>query len=199
MRTLEGNGYKNITGLKRQFAIEVDDYSEKETLLKSIFDIARIGQTEFFALNIDLVKQLLSSFEGTIIYPAEETKEEVFNEATEIIEDQKYAKLVPDGNYYLERKLKKDGNVAVKARMDVVDGVFYIRSGEQVSTIEGVGLSPGIRGLRDDYVNEGVVSSDVPFSSPSGAASFVIGASCNGWKNWKTKDNRPLDSFRRSS
>ena len=30
MRFLEANGYYNISGLKRFFAIEVDDYDEKE-------------------------------------------------------------------------------------------------------------------------------------------------------------------------
>lgn len=32
MRFLESNGYANITGLKREFAIEVDGYDEKEKL-----------------------------------------------------------------------------------------------------------------------------------------------------------------------
>ena len=32
MRFLEANGYYNVVGLKRLFAIEVADYSEKETL-----------------------------------------------------------------------------------------------------------------------------------------------------------------------
>ena len=31
MNYLEKNGYNNITGLKRQFAIEVEDYNLKET------------------------------------------------------------------------------------------------------------------------------------------------------------------------
>lgn len=37
MYNLESNGYKNVTGLKREFAIEVEDYDEKETLLDDIF------------------------------------------------------------------------------------------------------------------------------------------------------------------
>ena len=32
MRFLESNGYANITGLKREFAIEVDGYDDKESL-----------------------------------------------------------------------------------------------------------------------------------------------------------------------
>ena len=37
MYQLEGNGYSNVVGLKRKFAIEVDDYDDKETLLQNIF------------------------------------------------------------------------------------------------------------------------------------------------------------------
>lgn len=33
MYNLEKNGYSNVVGLKRAFAIEVDDYDEKEALL----------------------------------------------------------------------------------------------------------------------------------------------------------------------
>jgi hypothetical protein len=33
MYSLERNGYFNVVGLKRRFAIEVDDYDEKELLL----------------------------------------------------------------------------------------------------------------------------------------------------------------------
>lgn len=33
MYNLERNGYFNVTGLKRTFAIEIDDYNEKEPML----------------------------------------------------------------------------------------------------------------------------------------------------------------------
>lgn len=74
MRNLEHNGYSNVTGLKRVFAIEVDDYIEKESLLHTIFEKSRVGDTELFSLDLNIAKQLLSSFEGTVIYPKEETK-----------------------------------------------------------------------------------------------------------------------------
>ena len=69
MRNLEHNGYSNVTGLKRVFAIEVDDYIEKESLLHTIFEKSRVGDTELFSLDLNIAKQLLSSFEGTVIYP----------------------------------------------------------------------------------------------------------------------------------
>ena len=33
MRYLERNGYNNVTGLKRHFAIKVEEYDEKEIML----------------------------------------------------------------------------------------------------------------------------------------------------------------------
>ena len=83
MYSLERNGYSNVVGLKRHFAIEVEDYDAKEILLDEIFSKSRVPNTELFALDIDLVVQLLSSFDGKQIYPKTETKEEVFQKATE--------------------------------------------------------------------------------------------------------------------
>ncbi len=37
MRHLENNGYHNVVGLKRFFAIELEDYDDKESLLHEIF------------------------------------------------------------------------------------------------------------------------------------------------------------------
>lgn len=34
MRFLEANGYYNVVGLKRFFAIELDDYDDKESLIQ---------------------------------------------------------------------------------------------------------------------------------------------------------------------
>lgn len=82
MRLLEKNGYYNICGLKRQFAIEVDDYDEKEQLIHNIFNKSQIGDSELFSIDIDLAKQFLSAFDGKIIYP-KESKEKIFTAATE--------------------------------------------------------------------------------------------------------------------
>lgn len=55
MYNLERNGYSNVVGLKRYFAIEVDDYDAKESLLDEIFSKSRVPNTELFALDIALV------------------------------------------------------------------------------------------------------------------------------------------------
>ena len=80
MRNLEANGYYNVVGLKRAFAIELDDYQEKESLLHEIFNRQRIGESELFALDVELAKQLLLSFEGNVIFPKEVNKDKDFEE-----------------------------------------------------------------------------------------------------------------------
>ena len=37
MYQLEHNGYRNVTGLKRRFAIEVNNYHDKELLIQEVF------------------------------------------------------------------------------------------------------------------------------------------------------------------
>lgn len=80
MRFLEANGYYNVAGLRRYFAIELDDYDEKESLLHEIFSKHQVGNSELFALDQDLVRQLLLSFDGKVIYPEKIDKEKEFDE-----------------------------------------------------------------------------------------------------------------------
>ena len=197
MYHLEHNGYSNVVGLKRRFAIEVEGYDDKEKLLDDIFSKSRVPNTELFALDIDLVIQLLSSFEGDQIYPKEETKAEVFEEASRERAEKRDAEAVPDGTYHMNRKLKKDGNVAWEASMDVEEGTFIIRKGQRASLVEGAGLQEGIREARLANLDEdGIVMDDVTFNSPSSAGCFITGASCNGWTTWKNKKGQLIDIYR---
>jgi hypothetical protein len=84
MRYLEANGYYNVAGLKRFFAIELEDYADKEKLLHEIFSKHKVAESELFALDMDLVKQLLLSFEGKVVFPVETNKEKDFEEITNI-------------------------------------------------------------------------------------------------------------------
>lgn len=84
MRFLESNGYYNVVGLKRFFAIELDDYAEKETLLHDIFDKHRVGESELFALDQELVRELLLSFKGDVVYPENINQEEEFDAVSEV-------------------------------------------------------------------------------------------------------------------
>lgn len=82
MRFLEANGYFNVAGLKKYFAIELEDYDDKEALLHEIFNKHQVGTSELFALDQELIKQLLLSFEGKIVYPEKIGKEEEFDAVT---------------------------------------------------------------------------------------------------------------------
>ena len=88
MNFLENNGYYNVTGLKREFAIEVDNYAYKEKLLHRVLRNNRIADSELFSLNLEEAKQLLSALDGVIIYPDETvSKEEIFVEITDDLEE----------------------------------------------------------------------------------------------------------------
>lgn len=198
MNHLENNGYQNVTGLKRYFAIEVEDYDAKEQLLDEIFSKSRLGKTELFALDINLVTQLLASFEGRQVFPATESKAEIFDEATEKHAQKLESSVVPNGTYYLEFRQGKSKE-KIRASMDVEDGSFIIRAGQRVSLAEKASLPKPVRQRREVNVNsKGVVSKDVTFTSPSLAGEFVLGRSCNGWVNWKTADGELIDVFRKT-
>ena len=90
MYNLERHGYNNVVGLKREFAIELDDYDEKEKLLDDIFSKSRVLNSELFALDLDLVIQLLSSFEGRQVYPVDRTKKQLLTR----LQKQELSKLI---------------------------------------------------------------------------------------------------------
>lgn len=99
MYTLERNGYNNVTGLRREFAIEVERYGEKERMLADIFAKARVPGSELFALDINLAIELLASFEGRQIYPktSTESKSKVFDDAAKNHQENTDIQCIPDG------------------------------------------------------------------------------------------------------
>ena len=135
MYNLEHDGYRNVTALKRTFAIEVEDYDEKEALLHTIFEKSRLADTELFAIDVNIVIQLLSSFDGDMIYPKAETKDSVFDEAA----DNSKGKLIPNGKYMFTRKKKSD-NKMIKATAVVQNGCWTLLKG----SILGITENPGV-------------------------------------------------------
>ena len=69
MTILEQNGYWNVSGLKRFFAVKVDDYDEKEKLIHTVFSKSQVANSELFALDKFIAKDMLEAFEGEQIYP----------------------------------------------------------------------------------------------------------------------------------
>ncbi len=69
MQILEQNGYWNVSGLKRFYAVRVNDYDKKEKLIHTIFSKSQVANSELFALDKQIAKELLESFDGEQIYP----------------------------------------------------------------------------------------------------------------------------------
>lgn len=192
MYNLERNGYSNVVGLKRHFAIEVEDYDEKEIMLDDIFSKSRLENTELFALDENLVVQLLSSFEGNQIYPKpdEMSKNEVFDDAT--VKKDKYK--LPDGIYVFSRKPK--GKEVPKAKMKVQQGKFIVLKGSEVLGYRGKGKIP--KDLQNAKIKDGILQEDVVCNSPSIAGQLVIGMENNGWVSWKDSKGNYIDEYRKN-
>lgn len=193
MYNLERHGYNNVVGLKRRFAIEVDDYDEKEALLDSLFEKSRLHNSELFALDVDMVIQLLSSFDGKQIYPQDETKEQTFTAATENRRVKADMALIPDGIYYLNEFKKGFGDI--KAKMKVESGVFTVLKGSSCCPVTA-SWAPAPR-VAAVIVNN-ILEEDMECNSPSTAAWIPMGQASNGWMCWKTADGQPIDVFRQS-
>lgn len=192
MYSLEHHGYSNVVGLKRHFAIEVDNYDSKEILLDEIFSKSRVPNTELFALDIGLVVQLLSSFDGKKIYPVEDTKEGIFKKATAERSLKADWDKVPDGEYHLKENKKGFGKV--EAIMCVVDGLFVVKKGSVCAPTKE-GYVPEAR--KNAIIKDNILQEDVECVSPSTASWIAMGGSYNGWDLWKNEEELPIDIYRK--
>jgi len=196
MYILESNGYKNVAGLKRHFAIEVEDYDEKEVLLDTIFSKSRVPGTELFAIDVNLVVQLLSSFDGTQVYPSEETRQETFETVTEIRETSK----LPDGLYIMSFKSKSHDNAIRKASLKKENGSLILLAGSAMEPVGNSVLPKGwVRAKEDAGKDENdILLKDVVCSSLSMASSIVLGHSSNGWTSWQNGEGQLIDVYRKN-
>jgi len=198
MYHLEHNGYCNVTALKRSFAIEVDNYDEKEAMLHTIFEKSQVSDTELFALDVNIVTQLLTSFDGTIIYPKTETKADIFDSA---VENQK-SKLLPNGTYTFKRKKKSDNKI-VNAIAEINNGKWTLKKGSLIGMTEDVGVPQKAKAIRATLQLDanGVLLEDAELGecSPSISGAIVMNQSNNGWINWKDKDGNSIDIYRKKN
>ena len=192
MYQLERNGYFNVVGLKRKFAIEVEDYDEKEKLLDEIFAKSNVQGSELFSLDVDLVVQLLSSFEGKQIYPEAMTKEEVFIAATEEHKIKEDWARIPDGKYYLSQTVKGFGKVT--ATMIVSDGKLSVEKGSICAPAKE-GWIPEAR--KNAQIKDNVLLETTDANSPSTAGWIALGHANNGWSVWKDENGQPIDLYRK--
>lgn len=191
MYNLERHGYNNVVGLKREFAIELDDYDEKEKLLDDIFSKSRVLNSELFALDLDLVIQPLSSFEGRQVYPVDRTKETTFDEATKARAVKVDWEKVPDGYYYLNETRKGFG--VVTATMKVEDGMFTVLKGSICAPTKSEWM-PDAR--KSALIENDTLLEDVSCNSPSTAGWVVLGNANNGWTVWKNESGDSIDIYR---
>lgn len=191
MYNLERHRYNNVVGLKREFAIELDDYDEKEKLLDDIFSKSRVLNSELFALDLDLVIQLLSSFEGRQVYPVDRTKETTFDEATKARAVKVDWEKVPDGYYYLNETRKGFG--VVTATMKVEDGMFTVLKGSICAPTKSEWM-PDAR--KSALIENDTLLEDVSCNSPSTAGWVVLGNANNGWTVWKNESGDSIDIYR---
>ncbi len=195
MNELEQNGYRNITGLKRAFAIEVDEYDEKEKLLHTIFEKSQVADTEMFSLNVDIATQLLSSFDGTVVYPKNESKNDIFNDAV----DNNKSKRIPNGEYYLQKMKASDGK-EVKATAVIRDGAWTLKKGSVLGIKEDAGVSQKAKVIRAalSLDRNGVLLDDAELGvcTPSLVGVIVMNASNNGWLDWKNTQGQSVDIYR---
>ncbi len=196
MYNLEHNGYCNVTGLKRKFAIKVDDYGEKEDLFKKLFQRSRVADTELYSLDLQQVIQLLSSLEGTIIYPKEETKEAIFEQATAAVESSN----LPDGQYELKSTVKgPKGKENVRGYLKVESGKLTLLKGTIISSTAHIKVK-GYSIARDMAAKNGnVLDEDIICDSVSMAAAIVCGSNQNGWDKWKDKSGNKIDIYRKQN
>lgn len=104
---------------------------------------------------------------------------------------------IPNGIYYLERKIKREKNKSFKATMKVSDGSFIVLAGSMICPSEGAGLSTSIINKRNEaHIEKDILKEDIVFNSPSYAAAFVVGSACNGWQCWTDKNNNYINSLK---
>lgn len=196
MYNLEHNGYCNVVGLKRKFAIEVEDFDDKEAMVHTIFAKSRIAKTELFAVDVNVALQLFAALDGNVIYPRDENKKEIFNDAAGAAQSQ----AIDNGEYHLERTKKSDEKHII-AKAIVEDGKWTLLKGSVMSMNEGEGLPKNAKIERSKMSldGNGVLTEDYYLGacSPSFAGALVINQSCNGWTNWKDVTNEAIDKYRK--
>lgn len=191
MNSLENTGYRNVCGLKRKFAIEVDDYDEKEILLDNLFSRSRVSNTELFSLNVNEVIQLLSSFDGKIVYPKQEKKNVIFENATEAVQ----SLLIPNGTYTLN-VTPRGKNIKIKAEMIVKDGKMTVQKGALLGSVKKLSVANWMDTRISLKTKGNILAEDFEANSPSMAAAIIVGYNANGWKLWKNSNNEFIDVYR---
>ena len=94
---------------------------------------------------------------------------------------------------YMKRKSRKSGYIIEATCRQTPEG-FIVLAGSHIEMIDSDSISNGIKKLRKTAKidRNGILQENVLLSSPSSAASFVIGGSANGLIEWKDSNGHTL-------
>lgn len=97
---------------------------------------------------------------------------------------------------YLKRKTKKSNKV-IEATCERTTEGFVVLEGSQVEIMDSPNLPASLKEMRQNLIDsqviqDGVLKEKQLFSSPSYAATFLLGMQTNGRTDWKNQDGRTL-------
>ena len=103
--------------------------------------------------------------------------------------------------------MASDSSIDVKRQVDAVFSIANsLRGTYQSDKYKDVIILDRYEKLRQELLSSGDLVKDgddgrlmktVSFSTPSGAADFVLGGSNNGWIEWKDSDRQTIDALYR--
>lgn len=136
---------------------------------------------------IDYAKVIMGTLGHKLFEPVSKPVQRNDNDAVAINED--YSCL------HLERTIKKIGKIEADG-MQTAEG-FVVLKGSRISPVEDDTIRSGVRQQRKaaKIDDNNILLEDMLFSSPSSAASFVIGKSTNGLIYWKDREGQTLKSL----
>ena len=194
----DGRLYDDLgLGIHQQaFAIEVTQCEKKKQMLYDLFAGCRIPESSLFVLEIDIIIQMLLSFDGKVLYPATDNREDLFAMITEYREIRKN---MPHGLYVLLDTENND-SAPIEACAQFSEGRWILLKDSIVALEEKPGLSKKARSMRAllplDDAGKMIDDFDLGHCTPDFAASIVKNQPCDGWLMWKDSDGNLIEKYR---
>lgn len=158
----------------------------KNTYRNTVMKESQVAVMEEF---IDNVKTLISALGYKVLEP--------INKPVNVDENVSFDADAEEIKLHLERSVKGVGKIEADG-MRTSEG-FVVIAGSHIAPEDDDTISPGIKLQRSKAnIMDGILQEDVLFSSPSGAAMFVIGKSANGLTSWRNSDGVTLKDIENS-
>ena len=96
--------------------------------------------------------------------------------------------------------MKLSDNKMIHATVEIKNGRWKLLKGSILGINEDAGVSQKARIFRATMpIENGILLDDVDLGecSPSYAGTIVMNAANNGWDDWKTKDGKPINIYRK--